>query len=111
MYPFNNIEGLQNLNELVSLQYQVQQVNLQDELGKEKFHDVLKKLYEPMSDIIENTSQDKTKTITETSIKNNKVLESLNEKTCRGMIAPFSTSSLVNHFKPENKSKFRVKRA
>ena len=34
-----------------------------------------------MADILENTSEYLTKTITETSIKNNKVLENLNEKT------------------------------
>ena len=50
-----------------------------------------------------------TKNITETSFKNNialgnlngKVIESMNDK---GMIAPYLASSLVNLFKPENKS-------
>ena len=47
-----------------------------------------------MTDAIKNTSQDITKTITETFIKNNKVLENSNEKVSdlmndEGMIAPF----------------------
>ena len=38
---------------------------------------------EPMTDAIENTSQDITKTITEISFKNNKVLENINEENFR----------------------------
>ena len=61
---------------------------------------------------IKNTSQDITKTEAETSIKNNNVLENLNEKVLdilndQGMIAHSLVSSLVNLFKPENKSQFR----
>ena len=62
-----------------------------------------------MTHAIKNTSQDRTRTITETSIKNNKVLRNLNEKFLnlmngKGMIAPTLASSPVNLFKPENKS-------
>ena len=68
-----------------------------------------------MTDAIKNTSQDITKTITETSIENNKVLENLNEKFLNlvndeGMIAHALASSLVNLFKPENKCHFRLKK-
>ena len=74
-----------------------------------------KKVFEPMADAIKNTSQSKTKTITETSIKNNKVLENINEKILdfmddQGMIAPLLTSSLVNRLEPENKSQSRIKK-
>ena len=54
-----------------------------------------------------------TKTITGTSIKDSKALESLNEKVLelmkdRGMIAPYLASSLVNLLKAETESHFRL---
>ena len=53
-----------------------------------------------------------TKTITETSIKNNKALDNLNEKVLelvndKDTIAPYSASSLVIIFKPENTSQYK----
>ena len=65
-----------------------------------------------MTDANENTSQDIAKPITETSIKNNEVLENLNEKNLdlmndKGMIAHSLPSSLVHLCKPENKSQIR----
>ena len=62
---------------------------------------------------MKNTSQNLTKTITETYINNNKAIESINEKVLeltndKGMIASYLASYLVNFFKPENKSKFRI---
>ena len=73
----------------------------------------MKKVFEPVTKLPENTSEDITKTITETSIKNNKTLEILNEQILelmndKGMIAPNIASSLVNLFTPENKSQFRL---
>ena len=68
-----------------------------------------------MIDAIENTSGNLTKTITETSVNNNKALEILNEKILelmndKSMIAPYLASSLVNLFKRENKSEFKLTR-
>ena len=68
-------------------------------------------MYEPMTDAIKKTSQDITKTITETFIKNNKALDYINEKILelmkdKGMIAPYLASSLFNLFKPESTSQF-----
>ena len=68
----------------------------------------MKKVFEPMTDVIKNTSENITKLLTENSINNNKAIENLNEKILelmnnRGMIAPYFASSLVNLFKPENK--------
>ena len=112
LYPIKNIEDLQKLDEAVSLQNQVKVVRLQDKLGKQKFHEDLKKVFEPVTKSLENTSRDITKTITETSINNNKAIEKLNERVLelmndKGMITPYIASSLVNLFKPENKSQFR----
>ena len=77
-----NVHELQKLNgdELVSLENQVKVLRLQDNLGEYKYHHDRNKLLEPMTVAIENTSQDITKTIKETVIKNNKVIENLNEK-------------------------------
>ena len=39
----------------------------------------MKKVFEPVTKSLESTSQDITKTITETSIKNNQAIENLNK--------------------------------
>ena len=116
LYSNKNVQDLQKLNdhELVSLENQVKVLRLQDNLGEQKYHHDRNKLLEPMTDAIENTSLDITKTITETSIKNNKVIENMNEKILdlmnnKSMIAHTIASSLVNIFKPENKSQFRLR--
>ena len=115
LFPIRNVEDLQNLNEVVSLQHQVKVVRLQDKLGKQTFHEDLKEVFEPITKSLENTSENITKTITETSNKNNKAISDLNEKVLelmdeKGMIAPYLASSLVNIFKPENKSQFRLRK-
>ena len=71
LFPIKNREDLENFNELVSLQNQVKPVRLQDKLGRQNFHECLKKVFGPVIKSLENTSQDTTKTLTESSIKNN----------------------------------------
>ena len=115
MFPIRNIEDLQNLNEAVSLQNQVKVVRLQDKLGKQNFHEELKEVFEPITKSLENTSEIITKTITESSINNNKAISDSNEKILelmndKGMIAPYLASSIVNLFKPENKRQFRLRK-
>ena len=115
LFPIKNREDLQNLNELVSLQNQVNEVRFQDRLGEQNYHEDSKKLFKPMTDAIKNTSESITKTLTENSINNNKAIENLNEKILelmdeKGMIAPYLAFSLVNLFKPENKSQFRLRK-
>ena len=115
LFPIRNVEDLQNLNEAVSLQNQVKVVRLQDKLGKQNFHEDMTKVFEPLTDTLKKTSENITKAITETSIINNKAISDLNEKVLelmkdKGMIAPFLASSLVNLFKPENKSQFRLRK-
>ena len=68
-----------------------------------------------MTDEIKNTSEKITKTLTENSINNYKAIENLNEKILelmndKGMIAPFLASSLVEVFKYDNKSQFRLRK-
>ena len=115
LFPIKEREDLEKLNKLVSLQDQVKAVRLQDKLGKQNFHEDMKKIFEPMTDTIKNTSENITKTLTENSIINNKAIENLNEKILelmndKGMIAPYLASSLVNLFTPESKSQFRLKK-
>ena len=98
---------MEKLNELVSLQNQVKAVRLQDKLGKQNFHEDMKKVYEPLTDTI--VSENITKTLTENSINNNKAIENLNEKVLEskndeGLI----DSSLVEVFKYDNKGQFRL---
>ena len=62
-----------------------------------------------MTDAINDISQNLTIIITENFINNNKAKENLNERILELMdnkvlIAPYSASSIVNLFKPENKS-------
>ena len=80
LYAIKNNDDLDNLNELVTLQNQVKAVRLQDRLGKQNFHEHMKKVFDPVTKSLENTSQDITKAITETSIENNQAKENLNNK-------------------------------
>ena len=106
---------LEYLNELISLKNQVQEVRLQDKLGEQNYHEHTKKFFKPMTDVLKNTSENIAKTLTEKSNIINKAIENLTEKILelmndRGMIAPYLASFLVNLFKPENRSQFRLKK-
>ena len=114
-FPLKDREDLEKLEELVSLQNQVNAVRLQDKLGKQNLHKDMKKVFEPHTKSLENTSENITKTITETSINTNKAIENLNGRILelvndKCLIAPYLASSLVTLFKPENKSQFRFKK-
>ena len=115
LYSIKNIEDLEKLNEAILLQKQVQEVRLQNKLGEQNYHEDIKNFFKPMTDEIKNTSEKITKTITEHSINNNKAIENLNEKILelmndKGIIAPYLTTSLVEVFKKDNKSQFRLRK-
>ena len=57
MFPIKNREDLEKLEEIDSLQNQVKTVRLQDKLGK-SFHEDMKKVFEGVTDAINNTSED-----------------------------------------------------
>ena len=61
MYSNKNWGDLEHLNELVSLQNQVKAVRLQDKLGKQNFHEDMKKVFEPVTKTIKDVSEDVTK--------------------------------------------------
>ena len=107
------MEGLGNLNELASLQNQVNEVRLQDKLGKQNFRENIKKVFEPVTDTIKNSSEKLTKTITETSIKNNNAIEHINDKLLeimndRGITASYFLSPLSKTTNSESTSQFKL---
>ena len=79
-------------------------VRLPDKLGKQNFNEVTKKILEPVTESVEKTSQDITKTMTEISIKNNQARDNLNNKLLeimndRGILATYlmSPSSKISN--------------
>ena len=103
---------MEKLEELVSLQDQEKAVRLQDKLGKQNFHEDMKKTIKPVSKSLGSISQDITKTITETSITNNQAKENLNTKffeilNDRGIISYYVLSPLSKITNPENTSQFK----
>ena len=113
LYPIKNVEDLEKLEELATLQNQVKTVRLQDKLGKQNFHEDLNKLYEPLTDTIKNTSENITKTISESSIENNLALENLNTKLLgimndRGILASYLMTPLFKITNPDNSTQFKL---
>ena len=98
---------------MVSLESQVKAVTLQDKLGKQNFQENMEKVFELVTKSLENTSQDITKTITETSIKNNQAMEKLNNKLLeimkdRGILATYLMSPLSKITIPEKASQYKL---
>ena len=113
LYSIENREDLEKINELASLQDQVKAVKLQDKLGKQNFHEDMKKVFEPVTKSLESTSQNITKTILENSMKNNQAIENLNNKLLelmndRGILATYLMSPLSKITNPENSSQFNL---
>ena len=113
LYSIKNIEDLEKLNEAISLQKQVQEVRLQNKLGEQKYHEDIKTFFKPMTDEMKNTSENITKTITENSINNNKLISDLNENILelmndRGIIASYLMFPLSKIINPENSTQFKL---
>ena len=115
LYSIKDREDLENLEELVSLESQVKAVRLQDKLGKQNFHENMEKVFEPVTKSLKNTSENLTKAITESSIKNNQAIENLNNKLLeimndRGILASYLMSPLSKITNPENTSQFKLEK-
>ena len=113
LFPIKNREDLEKLNELASLQNEVKIVRLQDKLGKQNFHEDMKKVFEPVTKSLEKTSENLTKAITEKSIKNNLAIEKININLLeimndRGILATYLMSPLSRITNPENSSQFKL---
>ena len=114
LYSIKDREDLENLNELASLQDQVKVIKLQDKLGEQNFHENIK-VFEPVTKSLQNTSENLTKAITDSSVKNNQALENLNEKILeimndRGVLARYLMSPLSKITNPENTSQFKLEK-
>ena len=72
LYSIKNREGLEKLEDLVSLQKQVDELRLQDKLDEQNFQEDLRKLYEPFTYTIKATFRDKTQTMTEILLRTTK---------------------------------------
>ena len=113
LYSIKDREDLEKLEDLVSLQNQVKVVKLQDKLGEQNFHEDMKKVFEPVTKSLQNTSENLTKAITETSIKNNQAIENINNNLLeimndRGILATYLMSPLSKITNPENTSQFKL---
>ena len=113
MFPIKDREDLEKLNELVSLQDEVKVVRLQDKLGEQNFQENMEKDFEPVTTSLKSTSENLTKAITESSIKNNQAIDNLNNKLLeimndRGILATFLMSPLSKNNNPENSSQFKL---
>ena len=99
LFPIKDREELNKLEELASVQDQVKVVRFQDKLGKQNFHEDMKKVFEPVTKSLENTSEKLANAITESSTKNNQALENVNNKLLeimndRGILASYLMSPL-----------------
>ena len=113
LYAIKNREDLEKLEDLVSLQNQVKVVRLQDKLGEQNFHENIEKVFEPVTKSLQNTSENLTKAVTETSIKNNLAIENINNNLLeimndRGILATYLMSPLSRITNPENASQFKL---
>ena len=113
LYSIKDREDLKKLNELVSLQDQVKLVRLQDKLDKQNFHEDMKKVFEPVTKSFKDLSEEVLKTITDSSSKNSKALENLNNKLLeimndRGILASYLMSPLSEITNLENTSQFKL---
>ena len=115
LYAIKDKEDLEKLNELITLQDQVKAVRLRDKLGEQNFREDMKKVFEPVTKSLENTSEKLTKAITESSKDNNLALENLNNKLLeiindRGILASYLMSPLSKITNPENTTQFKLEK-
>ena len=113
LYAIENVDDLENLNDLVSLESQLKAVRLQDKFGKQNFHEGMKKVFEPVTKSIKDVSEEVTKTMTEISIKNIQALENLNKKLLeimsdRGILASYLMSPLSKITNLENSTQIKL---
>ena len=113
LYPINNRADLEKLEELASLDNQLRKIRVQDKLGKQNVHDDMKKFFEPVSDTLENTSEDLTKTTMLTSKENDKALANIKDKhlelmNYRGIQASYLLSPLSIITKSEQFSQYKL---
>ena len=77
MFPIENEDVLQKLNEALSLDGQVKAMRLQDKLGEQSFHEDMEKTFEPVTKSNKSVSEGVRKTMIQITINNNKAIENL----------------------------------
>ena len=70
LYSITNTDDWEDLNQLASLQNQVIDLRLQDNLGKQNFHDEVKNVFQPVTKTSNETAIAITESIRDTK-KNN----------------------------------------
>ena len=113
LYSIKNRVGLGKLEKLASLKNQVKELRLQNRLGEQDFLENTNWLFEPLTKTFKNTSRDKSKRMTETSIENNKAIENINNKFSGRMndssiLATHLMSPLSKLNNPEKTSQFKL---
>ena len=113
MYSNETREDIEHLNELVLLQNQVKLLGLQDKLAKQNFHEVMKKVFELVTETIKDLTEDAKITMMESSKENNKALSNSNDKLPelmedRGTLASHLLSLLSKITNPKNTSQFKL---
>ena len=88
-------------------------VRLQDKLGKQNFHEDMRKVFAPLTKTIKDVSEDVTKTMMITSKENHQALENLKNKLLkilndRGILATYFMSPLSKITNPENSSHIKL---
>ena len=112
LFSIKNRQELEDLEDLASKRNQVEEVRLQDKLGKQNFGENIKKVFEPVTDTIKNTSEKITKAMMLTS-KEKKAIKNFNDKLLeiidnRVIIASYLLSPLYKTTKPKNTVQFKI---
>ena len=82
-------------------------------MGKQNFHEIIKKVFEPVTDTFQKTSEDCLKTMMLTSNENSKTLENRNDKLLgiknhTGIIATYLLSPLLKITNLEKTSQYKL---
>ena len=115
LYTIKNYDDLKQLDKIASLQNQVKEIRLQNKLGKQKIHENYKKVFEPVTETIENTSEILTKTMMLTFKHNSKALSNVNDKLLElmkdnGLLASYLLSPLPEINNLDHNSQYKPKK-
>ena len=115
LYTFWHYDYSEKMDESVSLQNQVKALRLKDKLGKENFHDDMKKFLNSSLNLfkIHDVSEQVTGTFTESSKENNKTLSNLQNRLSdimndSGTLAFYLLFPLSKITKPDHTSHFKL---
>ena len=102
-------DDLGNLNELASLDNRFKYLWLQDKLGKQKFHEDMRRVSEAVTDTVKEVCKKFKKNMKEAREESNKTITDLKEKflkllTDKFIIASYLATPLFIQFKSDSKS-------